>query len=245
MTPGYHSCTLTRLIEWSPGLRTFQFELTPPSFAPGQFFQLAHRSEAGTVKRSYSASSAPGAPLEFLISRVPEGQFTPSLFELREGDTVDALLQPQGFFTLDEVPDARVLWCVATGTGLGPYISMLRAGQIFQRFQRICLVHGVRHADDLAYREELLDYQKQQGLLYVPLVSRSAAPELGLTGRITTAVESGELEAHTQLSLDAESHILLCGHPQMIEDMAHLLKQRGLQKHRRRTPGHFSFEKYW
>lgn len=245
MTPGFVTATVTRVVRQTPDLCAFELALVPPPFAPGQFFQLA-RSEGGvTVKRSYSAASAPGAPLEFFVSRVPGGALSPWLCSLEAGDEIDVDPHAHGFFTLDEIPPGETLWLLSTGTGLGPTISMLRSGLISQRFPRVVVAHGVRTRADLAYGDELSAFAARGELVYLPVVSREAPPPGGLGGRVTTALASGELERAAGMELDDSSRLLLCGNPAMIEEASQLLKGRGLRKHRRREPGHFHFEKYW
>src|SRR5690606_8181009 len=186
------------------------------------------------VRRSYSISSAPGEPLEFLLTNVAGGTLTPHLFRLRPGDSLWVESTPRGFFTLRYVPPGSHLWLVATGTGLGPFISMLRSPATWRHSERIILVHGVREPVHLAYRAELEALSRTQPLRYLPVVSRAAPSQpLELPGRITTLFESGALEeaAQTRLSPDGH-HVLLCGNPEMIRDMMTLLEARGLRRHR-------------
>ncbi len=215
-------------------------------FEPGQFFNLGLKHGESVVRRSYSAASAPGPNLSFLISRVETGELTPSLFDLEVGAEVLLDPTPLGFFTLKEVPETKRIWLVATGTGLGPYLSMLRANALRDRFLEVNLVHGVREVAQLACREELSQLaQEQTQLRYLPVLSgQDARAEGALSGRITAAWDDGSLE-QAGGSFDQDCHMLLCGNPQMIEDMTQRLKDRGFEKHRRRKPGHFNFEKYW
>lgn len=235
---------ITRRTEWSAGLISIALEQSA-DFTPGQFFNLGLDRSGKIVRRSYSAASAPGTPLEFLLSEVPRGELTPALFALKVGDEVLVDTAPLGFFTLKEVPEAKHLWLVATGTGLGPYLSMLRAGVLWERFSRVIVVHGVRDAAQLAHADELKDLSHRYSqLVYVPVLSRALGDHTTQTGRITHAWDSGALEGVAG-SFDRNSHMLLCGNPQMIEDMASRLQSRGYEKHRRRQPGHYNFEKYW
>jgi ferredoxin--NADP+ reductase len=199
------------------------------------------------VSRSYSLASAPGAPLEVLLARVGEGALTPALFELKPGAGIVLDPKPQGFFTFDYVPPHRELWMLATGTGLGPFLSMLRSGQAFDRAERVILAHGTRSAAELAHREELEALVQARGgrFVYVPVLSREAAAG-SLRGRLTAVLPSGELEARAGSAIDAErSHLMLCGNPSMIDEVTSLLGARGLRRHRQRTPGHITTEKYW
>jgi ferredoxin--NADP+ reductase len=216
-------------------------------FRPGQFMSFGLYLPNGFVSRSYSLASAPGQPLEVLVARVGEGALTPALFSLDEGSSLMLDPKPQGFFTFDYVPPHRELWLIATGTGLGPFLSMLRAGQAFQRAERVVLVHGVRGAPELAHRTELEALVEARGgaFRYVPVLSRTL--EAGqLQGRLTRALGSGELERRAETALNAASaHVMLCGNPSMIEDTIQLLSARGLKRHRQRSPGQITTEKYW
>ena len=201
----------------------------------------------GFVSRSYSLASAPGEELEVLLARVGEGALTPALFELAVGGRVSLDPKAQGFFTFDYVPPHRELWLVATGTGLGPFLSMLRSGVAFERAERVVLVHGAGGAAELAHRSELesLVAERRGAFRYVPALSREAAPG-ALPGRVTHLLASGELERHVGTPISAESsHFMLCGNPAMIEEVTTLLAERGLRKHRQRSPGHITTEKYW
>lgn len=217
------------------------------SFRPGQFMNLGLSLASGFVSRSYSLASAPDEQAEVLLARVGEGALTPALFELREGGLVSLDPKPQGFFTFDYVPPHRELWMIATGTGLGPFLSMLRSGEAFGRAERVVLVHGARGAAELAHRQELEGLVARRGgaFVYVPVLSRQ--PAVGsLEGRVTAVLDSGELERAAGVSLSPESaHVLLCGNPAMIDDVMARLGTRGLRRHRTRAPGHITTEKYW
>jgi len=243
--PGWSRARVLARTEWAPGLITLRLQLQP-SFEAGQFFNLGLYLGGGFTRRAYSAASAPGELLEFFIAEVNDGEFSPALFALGEGQHVWVENKPQGFFTLGYVPDAEELWLVATGTGLGPFIAMLRSGLVWQRFRRVIVVHGVRDTAQLAYRTELDAWSKQHPLRVVTCLSRQpAAPPL-LGGRVTQALANGSLEAAAGTTIGPErSHVMLCGNPEMVLEMSALLHERGLSKHRQRKPGHITIEKYW
>ncbi len=160
------------------------------------------------------------------------------------GDTALVSAKPQGFFTLKYVPEAKDLWCIATGAGLGPFMALVREGRLHERFERVVLVHGVRTSQELAYEQELQALSSER-LRYLPALSR-AQREGALSGRVTHALEQGALERAAGFELSPErSHVLLCGNPDMITEFSAGLARRGLKKHRVREPGHVSFEKYW
>lgn len=234
--------------DWAAGLMTLTLDASVAAFKPGQFFNLGLELGGEPVFRAYSAASPPGQPLEFFLSEVAGGVLSPALFRLQCGDRILVDPSGHGFFTLDWVPPAPELWMIATGTGLGPFLSMLRAEEPFRRFQRIVVVHGVRETSHLAYATELMSLSAQHGgcISWVPVVSRDPSAPRVVHGRVTTALADGSLERAARLTLSPEaSHVLLCGNPAMIDAMLEALAARGLARHRTRRPGHVTVEKYW
>ncbi|HEV8551180.1 MAG TPA: ferredoxin--NADP reductase [Polyangiaceae bacterium] len=234
--------------DWAAGLATFTVAAEVERFAPGQFVNLALEVGGTVERRSYSIASPPGQPLAFLLTEVAGGALSPHLFRLTPGDEVLVERKPQGFFTLEWVPPAAELWLVATGTGLGPFLAHLGDGALWERFERVILVHGVREARHLAHREELRSLVRERGgrFAYVAATSREPAADSTLHGRVTTLFGDGTVERAAGAALDpARSHLMLCGNPAMIEELTTLLAERGLNKHRVRKPGHITVEKYW
>jgi ferredoxin--NADP+ reductase len=138
---------------------------------------------------------------------------------------------------------------LATGTGVGPFISILRDQPLWQRWRHLVLVHCVRHPDELAYRDELAamaaDAEQGGKLRLLQLVTRDAGGST-LHGRITTLLQSGALEQAAGLPLNPEqSRVMLCGNPAMIEETRKLLHERGMRPVRRVNPGQFVTENYW
>jgi len=242
---GTSNAKIQKRTDWAPGLFTLTLDQSE-DFTAGQFFNLSLLRGDKEVRRSYSAASTPGTPLEFFISEVPEGELTPGLAKLAEGDEVSLDPKALGFFTRKEVPPCKDLWLVATGTGIGPYLSMIREGSLFDSHERVVVVQGVRQAEQLAYRDEFRSLEKSQPKFkHIATLSGSKEEEDGaLPGRITSAWDSGALEKMGG-AFSSDSHMLLCGNPQMIADMVERLKERGYEKHRRKKAGHFNFEKYW
>ena len=244
---GFAEGRLAARHDWAPGLTTLTVEASIQPHAPGQFVNLGLEFGGELVRRSYSIASAPGAPLEFYLKEVPGGVLTPKLVGLAVGSRILVERKPQGFFTLDYVPPCREMWFVATGTGLGPFIAMLRAQEVWQRFERVVVVHGARRVEHLSYGDELAALTKAHHgrFTVVPVVS-AGSPGTAVFGRVTTAFAAGSLEERAELLLDPDrSHLMLCGNPDMILELTALLANRGLRKHRVRTPGHISAEKYW
>ncbi len=149
---------------------------------------------------------------------------------------------------LDEIPDCDTLWMLATGTAIGPYLSILQYGKDLERFKNIVLVHAARYAADLSYLPQMQALEQRYGgkLKIQTVVSRETAAG-SLTGRVPALIESGALEEAVGLPMNTEtSHVMLCGNPQMVRDTQQLLKDtRQMTKHLRRRPGHMTAEHYW
>src|SRR5688572_1287395 len=152
---GWSDGRLVSRRDWAPGLSTLRIEAEVEPFQPGQFLNLSLAGAPEEHRRSYSIASPPGGPLEFLVTEVTGGKLTPRLLGLAVGDALLVERKPQGFFTLRWVPPARDLFLVATGTGLGPFLSILRSEEVWQRFERVVVVHGVRDASHFAHRDDL------------------------------------------------------------------------------------------
>jgi ferredoxin--NADP+ reductase len=237
---------------WTDTLLSLSVSAPEVTFAAGQFAKLALPAPPGSrepmLGRPYSFVNPPGAPAhEFYLVVVPGGPLSPRLAALSPGDPVWLLARANGFFTIDEVPAAPSLWCLATGTGLGPFLSMLRTPAPWQKFRRIVLVHAVRHARELAYADAIaaIGPAHPEAFTFVPIVSREDHPG-ALRGRIPALLADGRIEARAGLALGPDTaHVMLCGNPQMVEDTQKLLEGRGMRKHRRREPGHITVETYW
>ncbi len=196
------------------------------------------------IKRAYSIGSSPleREHIEFYIAVVPEGELTPRLSLLQEGERVYVAPKITGTFTLAGVPDDHNLVLLSTGTGLAPFMSMVRTGSVWTQGRRITIVHGVRYSKDLAYREELLKLQGvNPAFSYHAIVSRADPEWSGPTGRVQRLFEDGSI------ALSAESdHVFICGNPAMIDEMEQSLATRGYSVHSKKNPtGKLHLEKYW
>ena len=258
-------------IEISPELVVLQvapdgWEL--PSFEAGQFAVLGLPAESARtawsdpeedppeagrlIRRAYSIASpsAAGEYLEFYIMLVRSGQLTPRLFSLEGGDRVWLGPKISGMFTLAEVPEDKNIVLISTGTGLAPYISMLRTQLVCGSQQHFAALHGARHSWDLGYRAELTTMQQLcSNFMYVPLVSRPAeepVPWQGAAGHVQELWTGGALEAawHRRPT-PSDAHVFLCGNPQMCEEMVTQLKTEGFKEHTRKEAGEIHVERYW
>ena len=216
-------------------------------FEAGQFVRIALDIGGERVARPFSFVNAPDDPvLEFYGVIVPEGPLSPPLARLQAGDRLYVADNPSGFLVLSEVPPAEDLWLVATGTGIAPFLSILRTETLWQRYRRVILVHAARYAQELVYQDVISQIQKrsQNNFKYVLCVSREEVPG-ALQGRIPAAIRDGRLEAAAWAISPERSQFMLCGNPDMLKDAAAVLMERGLRKNRRRTPGHITVESFW
>jgi ferredoxin--NADP+ reductase len=240
--------TIVERTNWTETLVSLKVRATLAPYKAGQFVKLGLDIDGQRQGRPFSFVNAPDDELhEFYFIKVPQGVFSSVLYAKKPGDDIWIDRHANGFFTLDEVPDGKILWLFATGTALGPFLSILHTLQVWQRFQSIVLCHAVRHAVELAYQleiETLQQHYKKQ-LIYVPFVSREPVG-FALSGRIPASIENGQLETHTGLTLSAATaQVMICGNPQMVTDTVGVLKTRGLQKNLRRKPGQITVERYW
>ena len=241
------SGTVTENHHWHANLFSIKLQTPAFDFTAGQFVRLALTTPDGRVQRAYSLVNSPGSSeQEFLVSTVAGGKLSPLLQQLKMGDTLEISQPASGFFVLDEVPDGDNLWLISSGTGIGPYLSMLGTYNLWQRFKHIVLVHSVRTIADLAYRELIQQYQHQYPgqLHYQPIVTREAHSG-ALNKRLPELIQSGELQSACQQSLNAKSQVMLCGNPDMIRDTKAMLESLGLKKNLRRDPGNITVEQYW
>lgn len=262
---------VTRRIDSAPGQLILQ--VAPdgwalPPFIPGQFAVLGLPAEAPRhagaqpddpplapetfLRRAYSiaSSSREHEYLEFYLVEVKSGALTPRLFALQPGDRLWLGPKFTGLFTLDEVPVDQHVVFLATGTGLAPYMSMLRTHLDQDTSRRFAVVHGARNSWDLGYRDELFHLQRlAPHFHYLPVITSPATelvPWKGYTGRLPAFWREGVL---AQLwgfpPAPGNTHFFLCGNPGMLEAMQALLEAEGFREHTRKQPGQLHMEKYW
>ena len=224
-----------------------------PHFVPGQYAELGLVNE-GTgkiVRRAYSISSpATGVDyLEFFLVKVEDGALTPGLFELRNGDPVFLGTKVKGKFTLEQIPKDKTLVAISTGTGIAPYISMLREFKDSPSWRKFVIIHGVRHVEDLGFRHELESLARShRHIVYIPVVSREkeGSSWTGLRGRVPVALsEENYLPLVGEKLSPEDSQIFLCGNPDMIVTVQKLLEDQGFKTHSKKHPGEIHLERYW
>ncbi|MBS0220774.1 MAG: ferredoxin--NADP reductase [Proteobacteria bacterium] len=221
-------------------------------FASGQFTMIGLRIEGRPVLRAYSIASAHyDEELEFFSIKVPDGELTSRLKNLTPGDEILVGAKATGTLLLDSLMPGRNLYLLGTGTGLAPFLSLVRDSEVYERFERVVLVHGCRHVRDLAYRSKLADELPadeilgdlvRDKLIYYPTVTREP---FRYRGRISHLLENGTLARDVGLPpIDRETdRFMLCGSMQMLADLRRILEQAGLNEGSTTRPAEFVVEK--
>jgi ferredoxin--NADP+ reductase len=239
-----------------------------PDFVPGQYTCLGLHAAAlrcaqaepetrllapdKLIQRAYSIASSPldREFMEFYLNLVPGGVLTPRLFNLQMGDRIWLSPRVTGSFTFEGVPEGANVVLFANGSGLAPYMSMLTTHLSFLRQRRVVLIHGVRHSCDLGYRSVLMSMQRlRTNFIYIPVVSRpreEPVPWKGATGHVQDLWQGGVVGRALGCQPTPENtHVFLCGSPEMIESMISILAQKSFQEHAPRKPGQIHSERYW
>jgi len=253
------NAVLRERIDVEPSLAIFRVaprEGEVPAFEPGQFANLGitcatTSGEPRLVRRALSIASSPRerAHLEFYVRLVDAGELTPRLFELQPG--AELWLDPRihGHFTLTDVPPASNVLMVGTGTGVAPFVSMLRTYRGGDRWRRCVLIESARTSAELGYRAELERLAREHAdFVYRPTLTREPAASAwyGLRGRVQAWLEPGAFRDLVGEDLDpARWQVLLCGNPDMIVSVTELLSTHGFRRHRTREPGQIRCERYW
>lgn len=227
-------------------------------FENGQFVMIGLEIGGKPLLRAYSIASANWEEqLEFFSIKVPDGPLTSRLQHIQPGDHLLVGRKPTGTLLISDLHPGRNLYLLGTGTGLAPWMSVIKDPGTYERFERVVVAHGVRSAGDLAYRDyilnelprhEFLGEQISRQLLYYPVVSRESFQWEGRDqrGRLTDLLDSGRMAADLGLDpLDpARDRAMICGGPQMLADFRVLLDRRGfVAAPRIGTPGDYVFER--
>src|SRR5690606_18641569 len=227
-------------------------------FEKGQFVIIGLEVDGRPLMRAYSIASANREGLlEFISIKVPDGPLTSRLQHVHPGDTMLIRRKPTGTLLIHVLHPGRNLYLLGTGTGLAPWLSIIKDPETYERFERVVLAHGVRGAADLAYRDyilnelprhEFLGEQISRQLLYYPAVTREPFQWQGRDqrGRLTELLDSGRMAADLGLDpLDpARDRAMICGSPQMLADFRAILDRRGFNAAPRiGTPGDYVFER--
>jgi len=240
---------IIKVKKWTKKLFSIVLNAPIMPFTAGQFAKLSFKDET-KIQRAYSYVNAPNnKDLEFYIVLVPLGKITYRLSNLMPNDEILITKESSGFFTLSEIPKCRDLWMLATGTAIGPYLSILQDNNNkIKKIKNIILIHAVRYMNELNYNTLITKIKKDyNGKLYTHNIVSREQYKNSLMGRIPNLIENNMLEDRVGLRIDSNfSHIMLCGNPNMVRDTQKILiEKKDMRKHFRRNAGHITSENYW
>ena len=235
--------------------RQFSFTTTrDPSlrFLNGHFTMIGLKVNGKPLLRAYSVVSPNHEEhLEFLSIKVQDGPLTSRLQHIQVGDKVIVGKKPTGTLVIDYLLPAKRLYMMSTGTGLAPFMSIIRDPETYEKFEEVVLVHGVREVAELAYHDylqnelpkhEFLGEMVSRQLKYYPTVTREP---FQYQGRITDLISSGKL--FTDLGVPpmnpTDDRVMICGSPGLLKDLKAMLEQRGFKEGNTTTPGDFVIER--
>jgi len=265
------NAVVSKFREVAPGLIILQIqpdEWELPNFKPGQYIVIGLPGSAERIwvsdeeevspdpdkiiKRPYSISSSSVEKeyLELYITLIRSGKLTPRVFALKEGSRLFLAGKAKGLFTLDNLPEESNVIMIATGTGIAPYMSMIRTEFKKHPDRKFTLIHGSRHSWDLGYRAELSTLQSYfNNFTYIPVISRPERERdgwSGQTGYVQDVWKAGLVESKSGIKpTPSDTHIFLCGAPGMTQEMLTILEKEGFKEHKKKEPGEIHLEKFW
>ncbi len=249
----YSQETVLSVHHWTDNLFSFKATRNPSfRFENGQFTMIGLMVNDKPLVRAYSMASANyDEDLEFLSIKVPDGPLTSRLQHLKVGDSILIGRKAVGTLLPDSLLPGKNLYLLSTGTGLAPFMSVIRDLEVYDRYEKVVLVHGCRKISELAYmnriteglpNDEHIGELVREKLIYYPLVTREPFTN---QGRVTDLITSGQLFERTGMPpLNVEDdRVMLCGSPEMLADSVRILEERGFKEGSGSTPGHFVIEK--
>jgi ferredoxin--NADP+ reductase len=249
----FHEERVLSVHHWTD--RLFSFTTTRDTglrFSNGHFTMIGLKVNGKPLLRAYSIVSPNyEETLEFLSIKVPDGPLTSRLQHIQVGDSVIVGKKPTGTLLIDYLLPGKRLYLLSTGTGMAPFLSIIRDPDTYEKFEQVILVHGVREVKELAYHDyltqelpqhEFLGEMVSKQLLYYPTVTREPFRN---QGRVTDLIENGKLAADLgvpQLNAE-EDRVMICGSSEMLRDLKHMMEARGLKEGNTTTPGDFVIER--
>ena len=238
---------------WTDNLFSFTTTRDPSfRFRNGEFVMIGLEIGDKPLMRAYSVASANYGPnLEFFSIKVPDGPLTSRLQHLKEGDQIIVGRKATGTLVIDNLTDGRNLYLIGTGTGLAPFLSVIKDPETYDRFEKIVLLHGCRRVAELAYGEmiteklpqdELIGELIREQLIYYPTVTRDPFRN---RGRITSLITSGKLFSDISLpNLDAaKDRVMICGSAALLADTKTILIEKGFEEGNHGQAADFVVEK--
>jgi ferredoxin/flavodoxin---NADP+ reductase len=245
--------SVTSVHHWTDNLFSFTTTRDPSfRFRNGEFTMIGLKVGEKPLLRAYSVASANYEDqLEFFSIKVQDGPLTSRLQHLKVGDPIIVSRKATGTLVIDNLEAGRNLYLIGTGTGLAPFLSVIKDPETYERFEKVVLLHGCRHVKELAYgemitdklpKDELIgDYIRNQ-LVYYPTVTRDPFRN---RGRITDLITTGKLFEDTGLPVIEPAHdrVMICGSPALVADTRVLLNERGFVEGNHGEPAQFVVEK--
>jgi len=248
-----HSEEVTSVRHWTESL--FSFTTTRDAgfrFQNGQFAMIGLEVAGRPLLRAYSLASANYEEnLEFFSIKVPDGPLTSRLQHLKEGDRILVNGKPTGTLILDNLLPGRHLYLLSTGTGLAPFLSIIKDPETYERYEKVVLVHGCRQIAELAYgdfitqelpQHEFIGDLIRDKLIYFPTVTREPFRN---RGRLTDLITSNTLFDEIGLPplSAAEDRVMMCGSPSMLKDLVDIVQELGFEEGNHSEPGQYVIEK--
>ncbi len=246
--------TVTDVHHWNESL--FSFKTTRDDgfrFKNGHFVMIGLEQEDGRpLMRAYSIASANyEEELEFFSIKVPDGPLTSKLQKIKVGDEIVVGSKPTGTLILDNLLPGKNLYLISTGTGLAPFMSVIKDPETYEQYEKVILTHGVRTVDELAYKDlikedlptnEYFGDMVRDKLIYYPTVTRE---DFINTGRLTELMENGKLFRDVNLPAMNPEHdrFMICGSPSMLKDTCEILNRHGFVEARHGDQGHYVIER--
>ncbi|WNO08718.1 ferredoxin--NADP reductase [Teredinibacter sp. KSP-S5-2] len=246
--------TVTEVHHWTDSLFSFKTTRNPGfRFDNGHFTMMGLEQPGGKpLLRAYSLTSANYEEhLEFFSIKVPDGPLTSQLQHVKPGDQILISSKSTGTLVVDALLPGKHLYLISTGTGLAPFMSIIKDPEVYERFDKVVLVHGVRYVDELAYRKVILEElpkneffgeEVSNKLLYYPTVTREPHEN---QGRVTDAMVSGEVARKLGLPVlnPEQDRFMICGSPSMLKDTCMILDNMGFRESRNGYMGEYVIER--